>query len=100
MNDRQIAEHRKRKEAMLAAADAFVLMVELHRENPEQEAILAEASAAGVGILVKKGLASGALSPEQAIPWLLEHAEVSSIVIGGSSLGNVQQNVAIARASS
>lgn len=72
-----------------------VLMIELNPTSTEQLELLGPAAEAGVGVLVKKGLASGRLSPAEALPWLLAHPEVASVVIGGRSLENVRRNAAL-----
>jgi aryl-alcohol dehydrogenase-like predicted oxidoreductase len=59
---------------------------------------MAEARAAGVGVVVKKGLASGHLSAQEAIRFVLENPAVSSLVIGGLSLDHIRENVRAAAA--
>ena len=74
-----------------------VLMIELNPLETAQAPLLFEAQRCGVGLLVKKGLGSGRLEASQALPWLLAHEEISSVVVGGLSLGNVRRNVSMAR---
>jgi aryl-alcohol dehydrogenase-like predicted oxidoreductase len=78
----------------LAWADA--VMVEYHAEDRSHEPVIAEAGAADVGVIVKKGLASGRLAPDVAIPFILENPHVASIVVGGLDLAHLRQNVALA----
>jgi aryl-alcohol dehydrogenase-like predicted oxidoreductase len=80
-----------------AALDwAQVLMVEYHRDDVSHQAVLAEAQRRGVGVLVKKGLASGRLPAAEAIPFVLRTPGVTNLVIGGLSLAHLAENVAIA----
>ena len=55
-----------------------------------------QAAARGVGILVKKGVASGRLDPREAIGFALANPGVSSMVIGGLSLEHFEANVRVA----
>lgn len=71
---------------------ADVIMVEYHAGNRGEEVVLAEAAAAGVGVLVKKGLAAGHLSPGPAIRFVLSNPAVSSLVVGGLNLDHIQEN--------
>lgn len=82
--------------ARRALAWADVLMVEYHLDDTCHAAVLDEARAAGVGVIVKKGLASGRLPAADAIPFVLAHPAVASLVIGGLSLAHVAANVRIA----
>jgi aryl-alcohol dehydrogenase-like predicted oxidoreductase len=80
-----------------AAMDwADVLMVEYSPEHREHEAIIATARARGIGIVVKKGLASGHLDAAQSIRFVLANAGVSSLVVGSLSLEHMARNVEIA----
>lgn len=83
---------------LLAMATGVVdcLMVEYHREDQSQRPVLEAAAAAGIGVVVKKGLAAGRLAPEVAIPFCLDGPAVGSLVIGSLSLGNLERNFAIA----
>lgn len=78
-------------EAAMEFAD--VLMVEYHLEDRSHEGVIAAAAKAGIGVLVKKPLASGRLDPRRAIPFVLEHEGVSSAVVGGLNLENIRQNL-------
>jgi len=81
-----------------AALDwADVIMAEYHAGNRGEEVVIAEAAAAGVGVLVKKGLAAGHLPPGPAIRFVLSNPDVSSLVVGGLNLEHIRENVAIAR---
>jgi aryl-alcohol dehydrogenase-like predicted oxidoreductase len=76
---------------------ADVLMVEYHLEDVSHAALIEEAASAGVGVLVKKGLASGRLDPRRAIPFVLA-APVSSMVVGGLSIDHLRADVQTAEA--
>ncbi|NNF44282.1 MAG: aldo/keto reductase [Phycisphaerales bacterium] len=82
--------------AALALAWADVLMVEYHPEATGIAPVLADAATAGVGVIVKKALASGRLDPRLAIPFALAPASVASVVIGGLDLAHVAANVRLA----
>lgn len=81
-------------EAALAWAD--VLMVPYHADDRSHEDVIARAGAAGVGVVVKKGLASGHLEPAEAIRFLLANEHVASVVVGSLSLENMRRNVVAA----
>lgn len=81
-------------EAALAWAD--VLMVEYHPRDTSHEPILEQAAHQGVGVLVKKPLASGAIAPAEAIPFILRRPEVAALVVGGLSIEHLRQNLEIA----
>ena len=78
---------------------ADVLMVEYHLRDRSHEAVIAEAASRGLGIVVKKGLASGELPAEEAIRFVLETPHVASLVIGGLSLDHFCANLAAAQRS-
>ncbi len=78
-------------QAALASADA--IMVEYHLENRPHEPVIAQAAAAGVGVVVKKGLASGHLSAGDAIRFVLANPGVSSMLVGSLSLEHLEENV-------
>jgi aryl-alcohol dehydrogenase-like predicted oxidoreductase len=75
---------------------ADVLMVEYHLRDRSHEAVLSEAAARGVGVVVKKGLASGELPADEAIRFVLANPNVASLVIGGLSLAHFRGNLAAA----
>jgi aryl-alcohol dehydrogenase-like predicted oxidoreductase len=77
---------------------ADVLMVEYHPNDTSHSPLIAEAAANGIGILIKKPLASGAIPPEQAIPFLLSNPSISSLVIGGLNPKHMARNVELAEA--
>ncbi len=73
------------------------LMVEYHQLDESQRPVLEAAEAAGIGVLVKKGLASGRLEPDEAIPFCLAGPAVASVVIGSLRRENLARNLEIAR---
>ncbi len=77
---------------------ADVLMVEYHLRDQSHGSVIAEAADAGVGVVVKKGLASGELDPSEAIPFVLGTAGVASLVIGGLDGNHIQANIRLAEA--
>lgn len=82
--------------AALDWADA--IMVEYHPLDESHAPVIADAAARGVGVIVKKGLASGRLSPKNAIPFVLGNPGVTSMVIGTLSVEHMRRNIAIAAA--
>ena len=74
------------------------LMVEYHLEDESQRAVIDHAHERGVGILVKKGLASGRIPPERAIPHCLAPEGVASVVVGSLTPRHIAENLATARA--
>ncbi|HUG89607.1 MAG TPA: aldo/keto reductase, partial [Planctomycetaceae bacterium] len=80
--------------ARAALAWADVLMIEYHLEDRSHEEVIAEAAARGVGIVVKKGLASGRLPAAEGLSFVLSNPGVGSVVVGGLSLDHVRANLA------
>ena len=77
---------------------ADVLIVEYHLDDLSHEDVIAEAAGRGIGVLVKKGLAAGHLSAEEAIQCVLSNPHVDALVIGGLNLDHIRTNIAIAAA--
>jgi len=73
-----------------------VLMIEYHVNDRSHERVMGEAATQGAGVVVKKGLASGTLPPEEAIRFVLGNAAVSSLVVGGLNLEHIRANCEIA----
>jgi aryl-alcohol dehydrogenase-like predicted oxidoreductase len=80
----------------LAWAD--VLMVEYHMDDVSHDAVMGEAHRRGVGVVVKKGLASGRLPAAEAVPFVLGHPAVTNLVVGGLSVEHLRANAAAAEA--
>ena len=72
---------------------ADVLMVEYHLNDTSHADVMTAAAAANVGVLVKKGLASGSLDPAPAIRFVLDRPEVACMVVGGLNLAHFAANV-------
>lgn len=72
---------------------ADVLMVEFNPLDLSHAAVIEQAGQRGVGVLVKKGLASGHLPASEAIPFVLRQPGVSSLVIGGLNLDHMAENL-------
>ncbi len=81
-------------EAALEWAD--LLMVEYHLEDRSHEDVLHRATEAGIGVVVKKGLAAGHLTAEDALSFLLSDVAVGSVVVGSLNLDHIHANIAIA----
>ncbi|MFM9964088.1 MAG: aldo/keto reductase [Planctomycetaceae bacterium] len=79
-------------EAALNWAD--IVMVEYHLQDTSHEGVIASAASRGLGVVVKKGLASGHLPPENAIRFVLANPHVASVIVGGLSLAHLQANLA------
>lgn len=78
----------------LSWADA--IMVEYHPQDQSHASVIHEAAGAGIGVIIKKPLASGRIPPQQAIPFLLGNPAISSIIIGGLDADHLRANVALA----
>ena len=79
--------------AALAWADA--LMLEYHLDDRTHETVITQAAASGVGVVVKKALASGRLPPSEAIRFVLANPGVTTAVVGGLNLDHLRDNVAV-----
>ncbi|HEY2253275.1 MAG TPA: aldo/keto reductase [Planctomycetaceae bacterium] len=84
--------------ANLALDWADVLMVEYHLHDQSHAGVIATAAERGLGVIVKKGLASGQLAPDQAIRFVLGNSGVASLVVGGLNLEHMRTNIATATA--
>ena len=73
-----------------------VLMIELNLEDRTQAPLLEEAPARGIGLLIKKGLASGRAGAQESLQWLLAQQGISSVVIGSTSAEHMRANSALA----
>ena len=86
----------KTVEGARAALDwADAIMVEYHLDDLSHSGVIAEAAQRGVGIIVKKALASGRLPARSAIEFVLRNQNVASMVIGGLNLNHIEHNIAI-----
>lgn len=73
-----------------------VLMITYSLEDPTAGRVIADAHAAGAGVLVKKALASGyASDPAAALRFAAAAPGVSSVVVGTASPERVRANAAI-----
>jgi len=75
---------------------ADVLMAEFHVQDDSHRQVMREAHDAGLGVLVKKGLAAGHLDPKAAIEFVLSESSVDSLVLGGLNLDHFTSNCQIA----
>jgi aryl-alcohol dehydrogenase-like predicted oxidoreductase len=80
--------------AALEWADA--IMVEYHLDDRRAAPVIAEAAGADVGVVVKKGLASGRLDPEPAVRFVLDTPGVGSLVVGSLSIDHLRDHVRVA----
>jgi aryl-alcohol dehydrogenase-like predicted oxidoreductase len=86
--------------ARLALDWADAIMVEYHIDDMSHAEVIAAAAGRGVGVVVKKGLASGRLAPAEAITFVLGSSGVTSLVIGGLNLDHIRTNIQLAVPSS
>ena len=78
-----------------AALDwADVVMVEYHLDDTTHADVIAAAASREVGVVVKKGLASGHLPPAEALRFVLANPHVASVIVGGLSLEHLRANAA------
>lgn len=80
----------------LALGWADVLMVEYHAQDASLADTIAAAKAQRLGVVVKKGLASGRIRAVEAVPFVLNTPGVSSLVIGSLKLEHLAEAVTIA----
>jgi aryl-alcohol dehydrogenase-like predicted oxidoreductase len=73
-----------------------VLMVEFHGEDRSHERVIQEAERSGIGVVVKKGLASGQLPAVEAIRFVLSQPGVNSLIVGSLNAEHLAENVAAA----
>jgi aryl-alcohol dehydrogenase-like predicted oxidoreductase len=84
----------KTVEGARASVDwADVLMVEYHMNDRSHEDVIAEAAEAGLGVVIKKGLAAGHLPAEEALRFLLGNASISCAVVGSLNVEHLRANV-------
>lgn len=75
---------------------ADALMVEYHVGDTSQAAVIAAAAERGIGVIVKKGLASGHLPAAEAIRFVLQNVAVTSLVVGSLNGEHIRANIAAA----
>lgn len=84
----------KTVEGARAALDwADVIMVEYHSDDRSHEPVIAEAAGRGIGVVVKKALASGRLDAGEALRFVLKTPGVCSAVVGTLNLQHLAANV-------
>lgn len=83
--------------AELALKWADALMVEFNVDDQSHADVIEAAAERGVGVLVKKGLASGHLTASEAISFVLNQQGVTSLVVGGLNLEHMADNLRIAQ---
>jgi len=81
-------------EYALQWADA--IMVEYHIGNISNTSVIEKARQQNVGVIVKKGLASGHLAAPEAIRFVLGNPLVHSLVIGGNNTEHLSANCQVA----
>ncbi len=79
--------------AVVALEWADVVMVEYHLQDTSHAEVIALAVSRGVGVVVKKGLASGHLPPVDALRFVLSQPNVSSVIVGGLSFEHLRENM-------
>lgn len=76
------------------SASSAAVMVTYNVEAREEGTVIDAAARAGVGVLVKKGLASGRVGDAgEAIRFALRHPGVSSLIVGTTNAGHLETNV-------
>jgi aryl-alcohol dehydrogenase-like predicted oxidoreductase len=76
------------------------LMVEYHPLDRSQRPVLERAAERGVGIVIKKGLASGRVPASEAIPFALSAPAVASVVVGSLSVEHLAECIGLATSGS
>jgi len=72
------------------------LMLEYHPRDTSMAPAMDECARRGVAVLVKKPLASGAIPPAEAIPFVLAHPAVTAAVVGSLRIENLREIARIA----
>lgn len=72
---------------------ADLIMVEYHVDDPSHGPVINAARQQNVGVVVKKGLASGRLTSHEAIQFVLSDPGVTSLVVGGLNLEHMRSNL-------
>jgi len=72
---------------------ADVIMVEYHGDDSSHAAVIDEATQQMVGVVVKKGLASGHLPADEAIRYVLSNPGVTSLIVGGLNVDHIRSNL-------
>ncbi|MGI9013537.1 MAG: aldo/keto reductase [Phycisphaerales bacterium] len=72
---------------------ADVIMVEYHADDDSHADVMHEAQSQGVGVIIKKALASGSHAPATAIALALRHPAVTAIAVGGLNLEHMAANI-------
>ena len=72
---------------------ADVFMVEYHREDRRMAGVVSRAHEAGIGVLIKKGLASGRLGASEALGFLMGDSAVDSVTLGTLKLDHLRENL-------
>ena len=76
---------------------ADVVMIEFHAEDQSHEPVIREAHRLGIGVVVKKGLASGHLPAAEAIRFVVGHPGVDALIVGSLNGDHLAENVAVVR---
>jgi aryl-alcohol dehydrogenase-like predicted oxidoreductase len=72
------------------------LMIEYHPRDTSMAPAMDECARRGVAVLVKKPLASGAIPPNEAIPFVLAHPAVTAAVVGSLRIEHLRDIARIA----
>ncbi len=76
-----------------------VLMIEYNLADTQHAQLINKAHDRGLGVLCKKGLGSGHLSPQDAIPFVLSNPAITNLVVGGLNLDHLKDNLGYANIS-
>ncbi len=76
---------------------ADVLMVEYNANDQSHAEVMADATTRGLGVVVKKGLASGHLPADESVRFVISNTDVASLIVGSLNLDHIAQNLAAAQ---
>ncbi len=82
--------------ACIANGSIDAVMLELHPADDSMLPVARQAMDVGMAVFVKKPLASGRLAPAEALPWILSHAAVTCVVLGGLNAGRLRASAELA----
>jgi len=69
------------------------IMVEFNVNNTIHAGVMQEAADRGVKVFVKKGMSSGSVPAQQAIPFVLENTSVTTLLLSSLSVEHLKENI-------
>ncbi len=76
---------------------ADAIMVEYHMDDRSRENVISTAAQRDIAVIVKKGLSAGHLDPDEAIAFVLDNPNVTSLLIGSLNSDHLRANINVAK---